>query len=138
MINFIDKIFTADAFSKEGIEIDEVEEPREPKIELRLSLTLQIKLDIEQRPILSLGTDPLPEQRLELQQLLALQFTILRMDDKELLEFMQRYNADKGQKATTSILRFVATYRVKKAKPNLSWKQAREMTKKLSRKIRIY
>lgn len=137
IVDFLDRIYSAGVFSREGIEDEEeelvsVSDHRKPKIELRLSLRLQLRLAMEQRAMLSRVQRP--EGRLELQQIFALQNTILHMDEEQLVEFIVNSNETRGNGATSSILLFVATGRVKTAKPSLSWKQARQIAKRLAKK----
>lgn len=90
---------------------------------------------MEQRPVLSLKTEIRQEQRLEmrmeLQQIMALQYKILRMNEEELVDFASQDTSEKGQKKMMNIMRFVVAGRVKKAKPDLSWRDARKLAYKL-------
>ncbi len=105
----------------------------EPSIRMELSMRLVHSLELVQRPILSLNADQQlkPEanqeatQTLQLQHLFALQRQIGQMSRDELNAFTTKFVADRGELVVLKAYSFIAAGRIKRIKPNLTWKQAR-------------
>lgn len=105
---------------------------------LQLNLGLQNRLDMEQRPILALATvqmatlEATTRLELQIQPLLALQNLILRMSAEELAAFAAKDLSPEGQRKTHRILIFVLSGRIKRIRPEMNWKEARKMARRLS------
>ncbi len=135
VIKLADSIYTNDAYSDEGIEIEEstVEQLlKKTRMELKQVLELQMQLKAEQRPILSLGGEGAMYMRMELRQILGLYYSIVRMNEDELLEFIVQHTEQHGEGNTVQVLNFALAGKIKRVKPELTWKEAREMAKKLA------
>jgi len=103
---------------------------------LRLDTSIVQVLENEQVPELLIGVETALhiEQSMQITQLLQLQFAIMRMSGDELVAFVQRDTSEEGQKKALKVLHFVVTGKIKKAKKELSWKDARSLAWKLIRK----
>lgn len=138
VVRLIDGLYTADVYEVEEAEelTASVTSRRDiPKLSLLLQISLQQRLSLEQRPILSLRQAPRMEdimtQRLEIRQILALEQRILSMSPKDLEEFVIRYVAEHGEARTKNILLFAIAGRIKDVVPQFTWKEARAISKKL-------
>lgn len=104
----------------------------------RLSLGLQQRLAQEQRPLLSLSTglnvSGQLELRTELLMLLSLERRIMSMGPEELLDFVVDYVSEHGEDRTKNVLLFTLAGKIKRTMPDLTWKEAR----KLARKITVF
>ncbi len=70
----------------------------------------------------------------QIQALFALQRSILKMEGNELVEFLEQNLSEEGRRKTLSVFHFVLSGKVKKAKPDLSWKEARKLAWRLINK----
>lgn len=139
VIRLADALFTADAYDVEPIEQETfgpiVSEPAVKKMSMQLQISLHQRLEIEQRPILSLRQELRPqmlgEMRLELRKLLAIEQKILNMSPQELEEFVVRHAIEHGEERTRSILLFAIAGRIKAVAQELTWREARKISLKL-------
>ena len=136
LLNFIDRVYTIGAFVPEDEVVDEEDAatsgPKNLRLELRLNLQFQLRLEREQQPLLS--GRPRAEAQLQIQQIVNLSHAILNMTSEELLDFIIKSNEERGEKATTRILHFTLAGKIKRIKPSLTWKEARERAWKLASK----
>ncbi len=135
MIKLADVIYTADAYSYQGIGGEKIAVEGSGKggrLELQVLLELQMQLQAEQRAILSLRGALRGELRLELQQILGLYYSIVRMNEDELLKFIVDHTEKHGEKTTVQVLNFALAGKIKRAQPKLTWREARAMARKLA------
>ena len=102
---------------------------------MQLQVSLQQRLEIEQRPILSLRQELRPqmlgEMRLELRKLLTIEQKILNMSPQELEEFVVHHAVEHGEERTKSIFLFAIAERIKTVTRELTWRDARKISRKL-------
>lgn len=134
-VRLADSIYTAEAFEVESIEEAEIPAPT-GRIGLRLQLRLQQSLRLEQRPILLLGQTikgaQRHEQRLELRQIMGLQQLILNLKPEELIDFFAKYIEEHSEKRAIQVVDFILAGKIKRLRPNLTWKQARAHARRLT------
>lgn len=114
-----------------------------PAMELKQNLAMQQTMKLEQRPILSVSMSGqlVQDQRLELRQFLALQHTILHMNEEQLLAFVAKDTSPAGQRRSLRTIVSALAYKVrsgdiakKKAQGRIdfmNWHQARKAAWKL-------
>ncbi|MFA5888956.1 MAG: hypothetical protein WCW47_03395 [Candidatus Paceibacterota bacterium] len=140
VVEMADIVFSIDAYDVE--EDDEVVSTKAvhsvavaQRISQQLQLGLQQRLQMEQRPVLSrrmVGTtSPIPEMRLELSQIMALNRRLLHMKPEELPQFFTEYIAKHGEKRALEVAIFTLAGKVKQAKPHLSWRETRRIARNL-------
>ncbi|MCX6702067.1 MAG: hypothetical protein NTX96_02665 [Candidatus Zambryskibacteria bacterium] len=138
VVRMVDTIYSVDAYEVEEVEVSSVPVISQASVQ-RLSQQLQIGLQqrmlLEQRPVLSLSTRTTGEQTqiqtLELRQIMALNHQLLRMGADELPDFFSRFIEKHGEKAALRVAIFAVAGKVKAAKPSLSWREARQVARKL-------
>jgi hypothetical protein len=141
VIHFADAVYTAAAFNLPEEE-EEVVSTGQPTQTLRLQLGFQQRLQLEQRPMLTLSVQTrnttITENRLEMQQLFSLQHSILRMSPSELTAFANQDLSPEGQAKTLRIFLFVLAGQVKRAltpsKPDITWREARQIAHRMVEK----
>ncbi|MBP6942798.1 MAG: hypothetical protein KBB55_02020 [Candidatus Buchananbacteria bacterium] len=103
-------------------------------VRLEMGMYLMQVLQMIQRPILSLQQRQamvVVGAQVQIQQMLAFQNMILRLGPEARLAHVEKLLAEKGESAVTSMLSFVIAGRVKKARPELSWKDARRVARRM-------
>jgi hypothetical protein len=115
--------------------------PTSQQIVQRLQLGLQQKLMAEQRPLLSLKAAVQDVQRgelrTELQMLLSLERRILSMGPETLLDFLVEYVTKNGEARAKNILLFTIAGKIKHTMPKMSWKEARELARKVTARMPV-
>ena len=106
-----------------------------------LNLGLVQRLDVEQKPILSLKQEQRPDlimtQTLQLQQLQRLELAILSMNLQELAEYALQDTSPEGQKKTIKVFQFVLAGKLKRTWEAssegrvMTWKQARQLARSM-------
>jgi len=106
-----------------------------------LNLSLVQRLDVEQKPILSLKQEQRPDvimtQTLELRQIQRLELAILNMNLQDLAEFALRDTTPEGQAKTIKVFQFVLAGKLKRTwesgpeKKVMTWKQARQLARSM-------
>ena len=106
--------------------------------ELRLELNMNLiqALELVQRPLLSLKMENRAElntsmQMDRVQALLMLQRQVLNMSHEELLVFTAEQVAKHGEVYVLQIFTFILAGKIKKIRPTLTWKKAREVARKI-------
>ncbi len=139
-IQMIDAVFSVDAYHVEEMEVDAAginSVGAAQRLAQTLQIGLQQKLRMEQRPVLSLSIgikgDQIQAQTLELRQIMALNRRLLQMGPEELPRFFNDYIQRHGEKAALHVAIFAVAGKVKAARPGLSWKEARQVARKLMR-----
>jgi hypothetical protein len=88
---------------------------------------------LEQRPILLIKNNLVGRPELRLQGLLAMQYHLLNLDPAALETKILEIVLSSGEKSAIRILDFVLAGKVKKTKPELTWRNARSIAQKLAR-----
>ena len=136
VVELADAAFTADAYElpEEEVSVGPVtSQAAVQRISLKVQLNLQQRLQAEQRPVLSLGTEMRREQvqTLELRQILAIDHAIRRMTNEDLVGFFAEYVAKHGEKQALRVAVFALAGKVKSAMPGITWREARRLARKL-------
>lgn len=140
MIALADLVYTDDAYRVEDVETQVPDAPVHSfagaqRMTMQLQMELRQTLELEQRPLLSLTTEQRLEQRLEIQQVLALEQRIGHMSFEELLEYANSDPSPEGQHRVLKVFVFVLAGRVKRAlaatQPNMTWREARRVARTL-------
>lgn len=93
-------------------------------------------IQMQQQPHLMLNMGISGQMRTELQAMLVLQQTLLRLPEAELPAFVARSFKERGVEGTFRVIRFVLAGRIKRAHPHLTWPEARARARGAERKIR--
>jgi hypothetical protein len=131
MLYVADLVYNADAYQTEGVDL-----PTEPvtsvqgvqKMELRLNLELQQRLDVEQRPDLSLEMELRPEVMLAMVQ------RIKKMTPDELLAEAMKDPSPAGQRKFLNYIVCTLAEPVVKTNPGMTYAEARKRIRRLIRK----
>lgn len=135
-ITLVDKLWSFNAF-KTAADEDQAgpQTYGTRRLELRLNLSLQNRLALEQRPMLLLNQKIKIETRLELKGIFSLQHRLFSMTGKELEEYVTELAAKEGIKRVQSTLDFALAGRIKKTRPQLSWVQARTLARRIASRV---
>lgn len=142
VIGIADLAFTIDAYDVAPLEVESspvTSQAAAQRITLQLQVGLQMRLQMEQRPILSLRTRMSDRQvmtgRTELQQVMALNQALACMAPEQIEQFFTRYVAEHGEKKALSVAVFVLAGKVKRVRPDLTWRAARRAARKLISRV---
>ena len=136
-IRMIDTVYSVDAYEVERDEGDDIgpsaSRVNAQRVSLQIQLGLQQRLQMEQRPILSLRIrrEIAQVQTVELRQVMALNQNLRHMKAEEMLKFFARYLAEHGEKAALQVAVFALAGKVKEARPDLNWREARKLARRL-------
>lgn len=138
-IALLDELFKHGAWNEGSVkEVDQTPQgPVEPALRLEQSMKLVYTLQAEQRPILALrqANALQTEARLEMQQTLTVLFAyqnriLTALNDSSTLQtILVEYEEKYGTEGLKNLTIFVMAARVHKARPTLSWKQARAVAR---------
>lgn len=133
VVQLIDALYTADAYIRDGIELDDgLMSGERGRPDMKLLMSFQMQLEMEQRPMLSDELTVRQEQRLEIRQIFTLQNLILHMNEQQLIEWVVKETTEKSEVMTIRVLHFVLAGKIKRAQPKLTWKEARDLARKLA------
>lgn len=127
-------------YSRSCFEVSEQKQSVAPPTSMalvqKMSLGLQQRLTVEQRPMLSLkatlGMTAKMELRTELRMLLSLERRIVSMSPEELLDFVVDHISERGEAWTKNVLLFTLAGNIKRTMPKFTWKEARMVARKLT------
>lgn len=102
--------------------------PQSQRREMRVELGFQQQLALEQVPVLTLGERL--EQRMELAGIMALQRKLLSMTDDQVAVWVASDPSEEGQRRALNVLVFVLAGKIRSARPDVTWKEARAAARK--------
>ncbi len=128
LVRFIDQAFEAGVFLIE----DEPAIDKVPTGEMELKQNMQMvqRLQIEQRPVLALqgvGQMDAAMRQTQVQRLLAIQQRVIRMTPDEMTKFAAEKLVELGERKVHQLFLFILAGHLRRAKPTLTWPQAREL-----------
>ena len=137
-VKMVDLLYSSDCFILEESG-ETLAFPTTQRMVQELSLNLQQRLQVEQRPMLSLKvsvqdrTEARTELRTDLRLLFTMERRLVAMTEQELLDFVLEYAAEHGEARVKNVLLFTIAGKIKKAMPDkISWRAARTLAKKMT------
>lgn len=125
---FEDYVYDDEKMVVDALDAGNASTPRAQRREMRLELGFQQQLALEQVPVLTLGERL--EQRMELAGILGLQRKLLSMTDEQVAAWVASDPSEEGQRRAMNVLVFVLAGKIRKARPDITWKDARAAARK--------
>lgn len=129
-ILLIDRLWSVNSFlSPDEDDIQTVTQVQ--KMELKLRMDLRLMLHLEQRPYLLLDQKLDNRQEMQLQGILSLQHSLLSLSSADLEQKIVELVTHRGEKEAIRVLDFILAGKVKKVRPTLTWRDARQIAKRM-------